>query len=69
MTTAPNSRQRTIAAGVIGNMLEWYDFSIYGLFAAHIGKTFFHSAAPISQTLSAFGVFAVGFLVRPLGGI
>ena len=69
MTTAPNSRQRTIAAGVIGNMLEWYDFSIYGFFAAHIGKTFFHSADPISQTLSAFGIFAVGFLVRPLGGI
>ena len=69
MAAAPNSRQRTIAAGVIGNMLEWYDFSIYGFFAAHIGKAFFHSADPVSQVLSAFGVFAVGFLVRPLGSI
>jgi MHS family proline/betaine transporter-like MFS transporter len=53
---------------VIGNMLEWYDFAIYGYFAAQIGKTFFPSQDPVTEVLSAFGVFAVGYLMRPLGG-
>ena len=67
MATA--SATRTIAAGTIGNVLEWYDFSIYGYFALQIGRTFFPSTDPVSQVLSAFGVFAVGYLMRPLGGI
>lgn len=59
---------RLIAAGTIGNVLEWYDFAIYGYFAISIGLTFFPQADPIAQTLAAFGVFAVGYVVRPLGG-
>jgi MHS family proline/betaine transporter-like MFS transporter len=54
---------------VIGNALEWFDFSIYGFFALQIGKTFFHADDPVSQSLAAFGVFAMGFLTRPLGSI
>jgi MHS family proline/betaine transporter-like MFS transporter len=50
-------------------MLEWYDFSIYGLFAAQIGATFFVGADRQSQVLAAFGIFAVGFLMRPIGAI
>jgi MHS family proline/betaine transporter-like MFS transporter len=69
MTTASTSRARSFAAGVIGNMLEWYDFAIYGYFAAQIGRTFFPAQDEITQILSAFGVFAVGFLMRPLGGV
>ena len=42
ISTQTNSRRRVIAAGLIGNMLEWYDFSIYGFFAFQIGATFFH---------------------------
>jgi len=64
-----NSRRRVIAAGVVGNMLEWYDFSIYGFFAVQIGATFFHSQDRVSQVLAAFGIFAMGFLTRPLGSI
>jgi MHS family proline/betaine transporter-like MFS transporter len=60
--------RRNILAGAIGNVLEWYDFAIYGYFAAEIGRTFFAPADPVSQMLSAFGVFAIGVLVRPLGG-
>ena len=60
MTGRP-SATRTIAAGVVGNMLEWYDFAIYGYFAVQIGRTFFPSSDPVSQVLSAFGVFAVVF--------
>jgi len=63
------STTRTIAAGTVGNVLEWYDFSIYGYFAVQIGRTFFPGDNPVSQVLSAFGVFAVGYLMRPLGGI
>ena len=64
-----NSAQyRIIATGVIGNVLEWYDFAIYGYFAAAIGRQFFSHEDPVAQLLSAFGVFALGYLMRPLGG-
>ena len=53
---------------MIGNVLEWYDFAIYGYFASEIGKQFFRQQDPVSQLLSAFGVFAVGYLMRPVGG-
>jgi MFS transporter, MHS family, proline/betaine transporter len=62
-------KRRVIAAGMIGNVLEWYDFAIYGYFAAEIGRQFFRQEDPVSQLLSAFGVFAVGFLMRPVGGV
>ncbi|CAG9228450.1 Putative shikimate transporter, MFS family [Burkholderia gladioli] len=61
-------RKRAFAVG-IGNFMEWFDFAIYGYFAAIIGKTFFPSAAPGVSLLSALAVFAVGFLSRPLGAV
>ncbi len=63
-----SSTGRTIAVGAIGNVLEWYDFAIYGYFAAAIGRAFFPSEDPVAQVLAAFGIFAVGFLMRPVGG-
>jgi len=57
-----------IAAGAIGNVLEWYDFAIYGYFATSIGRAFFPKEDPVAQVLAAFGIFAVGFLMRPVGG-
>jgi MHS family proline/betaine transporter-like MFS transporter len=60
---------RAIAAGFIGNVMEWYDFAVYGYFAVGIGANFFPAADPVSSTLAAFAVFAVGFLARPLGGV
>lgn len=64
----PQQRQ-VIAAGAIGNLLEWYDFAVYGYFAAEIGRVFFPHEEPVAQLLAAFGIFAVGFLMRPLGGV
>ncbi len=61
--------RRVIAAGMVGNVLEWYDFAIYGYFAAAIGRHFFPHEDPVAQLLSAFGVFAVGYLMRPIGGV
>jgi MFS transporter, MHS family, proline/betaine transporter len=60
---------KVIAAGMIGNMLEWYDFAIYGYFAAQIGRHFFPHEDAVAQLLSTFGVFAVGYLMRPIGGV
>jgi MFS transporter, MHS family, proline/betaine transporter len=60
--------RRVIAAGMIGNVLEWYDFAIYGYFATQIGRYFFPHEDAIAQLLSAFGVFAIGYLMRPIGG-
>jgi hypothetical protein len=47
---------RVIAAGAIGNVLEWYDFAIYGYFAAAIGRTVFPREDPVAQVLLAFGI-------------
>ncbi len=65
--STPNST-KVIAAGAIGNVLEWYDFAVYGYFAASIGRVFFPSEDKVAQVLGAFGIFAVGFLMRPVGG-
>jgi MFS transporter, MHS family, proline/betaine transporter len=61
-------RKRALAVG-IGNFMEWFDFAVYGYFAAIIGKTFFPSAAPGVSFLSSLAVFAVGFVSRPIGAV
>ena len=66
MTSATTNR--VIAAGAIGNVLEWYDFAVYGYFATAIGRAFFPGEEPVAQVLAAFGIFAVGFFMRPVGG-
>lgn len=64
----PDIRKRAIAVG-IGNFMEWFDFAVYGYFAAVIGMLFFPSSAPGVSLLSSLAVFAVGFLSRPLGAL
>ncbi len=49
--------------------MEWYDFAVYGFFAVTIGRLFFPSDQPAISLIAAFGAFAAGFLVRPLGGL
>lgn len=61
-------RKRAIAVG-IGNFMEWFDFAIYGYFAAVIGMLFFPSSAPGVSLLSSLAVFAVGFVSRPFGAL
>jgi MHS family proline/betaine transporter-like MFS transporter len=58
-----------VLAGLIGNVMEWYDFALYGYFVLPIGNNFFPSADPRTSLISAFGAFAAGFLVRPIGGV
>ena len=72
MTTAPVHRQsalRTALAGLIGNVLEWFDFAVYGYFASDIGNQFFPQSSHAAQQLLTFGVFALGFFARPVGSL
>lgn len=62
------TRRKVIAAGISGNVLEWYDFGVYGFFAPIIGKLFFPSDDPTTSLIASFGAFAAGFLMRPIGG-
>ena len=56
-------------AGLIGNVLEWFDFAVYGYFASDIGRQFFPGSSPTAQQLLAFAVFALGFFARPAGSL
>jgi MHS family proline/betaine transporter-like MFS transporter len=53
----------------VGNTLEWFDFAVYGYFARDIGNAFFPKADPGVHLIEAFGVFAVGYLMRPIGSL
>jgi MHS family proline/betaine transporter-like MFS transporter len=64
-----SATKRTLLAGAVGNVLEWYDFALYGYFAPIFASLFFPSNSPAVSLISAFGVFAVGFLARPLGAM
>ena len=61
--------KKALIAGFSGNILEWYDFTVYGFFATIIGSQFFPDEDKVVQLISAFGVFAAGYLMRPIGGI
>ena len=64
-----HDRRRVVWAGIVGNVMEWYDFAIYGFFARTIGSLYFPSEDPRTSLLAAYAVFAVGFFMRPLGAI
>jgi MFS transporter, MHS family, proline/betaine transporter len=64
-----HDRKRVVWAGIVGNVMEWYDFAIYGFFARTIGSLYFPSEDPRTSLLAAYAVFAVGFFMRPLGAI
>ncbi len=63
-------RQRLISifGGSVGNLIEWYDFYIYSAFSLYFAKAFFPSDDPLVEQLNTAGVFAIGFLIRPIGG-
>jgi MHS family proline/betaine transporter-like MFS transporter len=66
--SAAKTRQ-AVAAAVIGNVLEWYDFAVYAFVAIHISRQFFPPGDEVSQLLATFLAYGLGFLARPLGGI
>ncbi|NVB80122.1 MAG: MFS transporter [Kofleriaceae bacterium] len=61
---------RTVAAGLIGNVLEWFDYAVYGFFSAEIGATFMRpGATKDDKDLVVWLVFWLGFAARPIGGL
>ncbi|QLY34628.1 MFS transporter [Nocardia huaxiensis] len=71
MRTQGTGERRVVAnvlRGSIGNLVEWYDWYVYAAFSVYFAKAFFPDGDPTAQLLSTAAVFAVGFLMRPLGG-
>src|ERR1700674_1544797 len=61
-------RVKAISIGSIGNLVEWYDFYTYAAFALYFAASFFPGRNPVVQQLNAAVLFAIGFIVRPIGG-
>src|ERR1700736_6596122 len=65
----PQPLSRVIIAATIGNVLEWFDFLVYGYFAVTIAEVFFPTSDPIVSLLITFGAFGLAYVVRPLGAL
>src|SRR5262245_2795666 len=61
-------RLKAIFIGSVGNLVEWYDFYAYAAFALYFASSFFPGENPVVQQLNAAILFAIGFIVRPIGG-
>ena len=69
---APHTKlphKRTLIAGSLAIILEWFDFSIFGFYAVILSKLFFPFASETTSILSTFLIFALSFLIRPLGSV
>lgn len=63
------TRLRAIVVGSAGNLVEWYDFYCYAAFSLYFSASFFPKQDPTAQAMSTAAIFALGFFVRPIGGI
>lgn len=63
-----NQRIRAIIAGSVGNLVDWYDWYAYAAFAIYFSHSFFPEGDMTAQLLNTAGIFAIGFLMRPIGG-
>ena len=61
------TRIKAVLRVATGNFLEMYDFSVFGYYAAAIGRTFFPESSEFASLMLSFATFGVGFLIRPLG--
>jgi MFS transporter, MHS family, proline/betaine transporter len=61
--------KKVVASTMLGNGLEWYDYALYGTFTALISKHFFPAGNDAVALIATFGIFAIGFLMRPLGAM
>ncbi len=66
---APPSSKKAVFATVLGNGLEWFDFTVYSFFSIIIAKVFFPTESEVVSYLIALATFGVGFFMRPVGGI
>ncbi|MDH7797843.1 MULTISPECIES: MFS transporter [unclassified Beijerinckia] len=68
-TSAPSKARRSVAIASLGNILEWYDFTVYGFVVVYIARNFFPSTHETAALLATFAAFGAGFVARPLGAI
>lgn len=61
--------RRVAGAGAVGNVLEWFDFAVYGYMAPFLSSLFFPSDDPLSSLLAVYGAFAAGYVARPVGAV
>lgn len=61
-------RLKSIIGGSLGNLVEWYDWYVYSAFSLYFAGTFFPAKNATAQLLNTAGIFAIGFLMRPVGG-
>ena len=66
---SPRVLRRVITASFIGNFVEWFDYAVYGYLATVIAVVFFPEAEPTTGLLATFAVFAISFVIRPIGGL
>ena len=64
-----NSKTNHVVAGAFGNILEWYDFAVFGFLAPVMASQFFPAQDSLAGLIRVYGVFAAGYLMRPLGGM
>src|SRR6201994_5158857 len=62
------NRIKSIIGGSLGNLVEWYDWYIYSAFSLYFASAFFPKGSQTAQLLNTAGIFAIGFLMRPIGG-
>lgn len=67
--TGEKHSPKTLMAGTSGNIMEWYDFALYGFLAPILSQLFFPSENKLASLIATYGVFAAGFVMRPLGGL
>jgi MFS family permease len=70
-STSPSAAElrRVVLAAAVGNVIEWYDFYVFGSLAAILSAKFFEKSHPVAALLSTVALFSVGFLIRPLGAL
>ncbi|MEA1893573.1 MAG: MFS transporter [Campylobacterota bacterium] len=64
-----DTKKKLYFAGLVGEIMEWFDFTVYGFFALIIASNFFPSENHFVSVIATFAAFAIGFLMRPLGGL
>ena len=67
-TRTTSQRIKSIFSGSVGNLVEWYDWYVYAAFSLYFAKAFFPQGDLTAQLLNTAAIFAVGFLMRPIGG-
>jgi len=60
---------KSVLAGIIGNVMEWYDFALYGFMATIIARLFFPTDNQMASLIATYGIFAAGFIMRPIGAV